>query len=1268
MFAIEGKDVSALNDVDLRSLVVRLCEAELTLTGLPLSAITAGGDQNAPDGGLDVRVTLEANSQQLDFIPRSICGFQVKKPDMPASEITKEMQPDGVLRQSIRTLAECQGAYIIVSAQGSAADAAYQRRLDAMQACCADLCVDFYDRERLARWVNQYPGVALWLRERIGTPLSGWQPYGTWAYRDAADSIFIDDERARVQDCRNNMSESMTMAQGITALRRTLAAPLGIARLVGLSGVGKTRLVQALFDHRVGDGNLNPALALYTDEGAEPRPTPQEMIARLGVASKRAIIVVDNCKPDTHRILVEALQKRARQVSLITIEYDISEDEPDSTEVYRLASASSHTTEAILEQLVPVLSYPDRSRIAEFSGGNARIALSLARNARGDHNLARLTDEELFRRLFWQRNERGDALMRAAEACALVYSFDVETIEGDASELRILAGFANTDVQSLYRDVAELKVRDLAQARTRWRAILPHAIANRLAKSAIDRAHVGTLLNLFQQSGQIRLLKSFSRRLGYLHDCQKAKEIAEKWLENQGLLHNVAQLNADGNAIFTNIAPLAPQAALAAIEATAFGDNSEYFLSIDNNGRGHWMHILRSLAFDPTLFDRAARILALFYSVEPARHNYNSAKTYFIELFHLYLSGTHATVEMRLQVVKYLINHPSDALQRAGFEALNAMFQVGGFISSHDFSFGGRHRDHGWQPTSVDQLNHWFRVVLGYLADVISNSGAHTERLKALIAERIGGLWKFAHINDELEAFIAKIATESESGWPEAWLAIRSILAADCEQWSPTELATLNRLNALLKPTSVLQRIRAYVLNHQYWSMHDIHGLETIGSEKPTFEETTEHIKCIVTQIGQDIIRDSGQLDAVLPELLGYRSSGYLYEFGRGMGLSAIEPIATWRQFTSALAVLSTEQKNTLMLCGYLNGLASRNAEIVEDILEEAVLHPILGPYFPELQCAVNIGDAGGKRLIDALNAKLAPAYNFISLKFGQVSRQIPLELFAQIVEKIAGLNDGYHVAVEVLQMHIHSETTPGDTLNSHITILGQFLLAKCSFNDQNANIKHYINWIAKKCLIGDEAQAASLIICRNLARALTDYRTSAQSYGTLAETLFALQPLTALHVFYGGGRKRKWKSVRNILNLGRIPDSLLDSCDPKLLVAWGEKAPTIRFPRLARDISLFNKRNDENGPLTWSLTALEILEKSPDRSAILTAFEMQFFPSAWSGSKAEALTPYLEPAAILMSHPDPVIAEWSARIRAETENQIKNESRYERNRDESFE
>src|ERR1051325_358387 len=124
MFEITGDDIAALNDGDLRGLVARLCESELRSRNLQASAVTAGGNQDATDGGVDVRVALPDGTAIDGFVPRANTVFQVKVPDMPRSAILAEMKPAGTIRPAIEEQIKRAGAYIIVSSTGSTSDTA----------------------------------------------------------------------------------------------------------------------------------------------------------------------------------------------------------------------------------------------------------------------------------------------------------------------------------------------------------------------------------------------------------------------------------------------------------------------------------------------------------------------------------------------------------------------------------------------------------------------------------------------------------------------------------------------------------------------------------------------------------------------------------------------------------------------------------------------------------------------------------------------------------------------------------------------------------------------------------------------------------------------------------------------------------------------------------------------------------------------------------------------------------------------------------------
>jgi len=113
MLEISPDHIAELADDDLRELIGLLCEAELAKRGLPVSAVTYGGDQRAGDGGVDVRIALPEEAVRMDFVPRPNTGFQVKRQDMPRAAMRKEMPPSGDVRAVIRELADASGAYVI---------------------------------------------------------------------------------------------------------------------------------------------------------------------------------------------------------------------------------------------------------------------------------------------------------------------------------------------------------------------------------------------------------------------------------------------------------------------------------------------------------------------------------------------------------------------------------------------------------------------------------------------------------------------------------------------------------------------------------------------------------------------------------------------------------------------------------------------------------------------------------------------------------------------------------------------------------------------------------------------------------------------------------------------------------------------------------------------------------------------------------------------------------------------------------------------------
>ena len=267
----------------------------------------------------------------------------------------------------------------------------------------------------------------------------------------------------------------LSIEDAINPMRDLIRSTRNAVRVTGLSGVGKTRIVQALFDEDIGSEPLDRTVAVYVDTAADPDPSANAMLDRLSGENRRAIMVLDNCPAALHSILASRVSSSTSDVSLITVEYDIRDDKPQTTEVIHIEAEGPDVAEHLLLRRFPDIGQNNARQIAEFASGNARVALAVAERVEVGESLAHLSDAQLFDRFFEQRNRPDKNLREHAEILSLVYSFSVAAPDVGNDELEVLASIPGLARHRLFRSVTELIQRHIVQKRAHWRAILPHA-------------------------------------------------------------------------------------------------------------------------------------------------------------------------------------------------------------------------------------------------------------------------------------------------------------------------------------------------------------------------------------------------------------------------------------------------------------------------------------------------------------------------------------------------------------------------------------------------------------------------------------------------------------------------------------------------------------------------------------------------------------------------------------------------------------------------
>jgi len=1223
MFDVTGQDISLLSDEDLRTLIGRLCEAELRRHGgSPVHAIW-GGNQNAPDGGVDVRVASTVTFAPDAALSRSNVGIQVKAEEMPRAKILAEMKPKGSIRSSIQELATLGGSYIIASSKSSITDSALADRKQAMRDAIEDipnaaqLHLDFFDGDRIATWVRDHASLVTWVRERIGRPIAGWRPYEDWAgsHEGLAGTYLLDDS-LRIQG-PTSKGESESVLQGIEHLRKILSEERGVVRLVGLSGVGKTRLAQALFDDRIGQAALAPDTAIYANLSDDLVPQPIAVATELVALQRYQVLIVDNCTPALHRKLCEIATRVDSKISLLTVEYDVQDDQPEGTEVFELRPSSDDLIEKLLLRRVEGLSQVNAATIAKFASGNARVALALAQTVDKNESVASLNDVELFQRLFRQRQESSNSLLLSARACSLAYSFQGDDLsDADEAELSKLAAAVGTGARTLYTDVVELKRRDLVQQRGVWRALLPHAIANRLAATALENIPPQDFDRLIANAS-LRLLKSISRRLGYLHTCEAAQKTVKRWLADGGILGRAEDLSETGLAMLRNVAPVDPEATIDAVERA--------MVRCRTSGRGlvgeEFRTLLMSLAFDAGLFDRCTALILELIEFEKPGGYANQVRNSFPSLFHLYLSGTHATIEQRCSVVDGLLKSSSEVRHELGFKALEAMLQTNHFSSFHQFDFGARSRDYGWHPKSGQDVRHWYTSVLSLCASYDAHDTDTSRRVRKILGEHLRALWSEVELHDEVETICREF--QARRFWPEGWAGIRAIRRRRDESLPAEEDAKLSSLQAMLAPQSLVEQVCSRVLRSERDAYDDIDFRD--------YEAQFARQQRDLIELGKALAVEATTLDGLMGELIQCSTGMTLGPFAKGLVEGTSDRRTLWQKLTASFRHSDPAHRSPELLACYLFNLQPVDAGMTEKILTECLQDTELSEWFPYFQKRVQISADGLGRLKESLARKNAPAERYRGLGWtSKLEDSVLLELVPMILQ----LPDGFDVAADCIYMRIVQERRDQRPLSLELMAAGRIVVEACEFSRQLNREVHAVEEIIEACLESPETTSTVELVLDRLRAALSNYSVGFTEENRILGALLVTQPFTVLNNVFAPGRADARIGARGMFDHDYLVGSPLDRVPEATLLAWCDEDSNIRYPLIASKMVPFAINPQTDTP-AWKSSALALLDRAPNRIKVLSHYIRHFQPMSWSGSRSSTWEKNVRLLDQFEDHPD---------------------------------
>ncbi|MBX8570688.1 hypothetical protein K5D36_13430 [Pseudomonas cichorii] len=1244
IFDIEKDELLRLSDTQLEELIARLAEAEIAAHGYSPAWVSWSGSINAPDGGIDIRVQVPAEKMNTGFLERTDTILQAKKHSMSKAAITREMVTGGDLSPTIIEQAAKGGSYIIVSLNDDCSPAMKSDRLKAMRDALNDesrnskIHLDFYDRSKLVQWVRQHPSVMLWLKGKIGQGYSGWQPYGAWSNPpQGTDDTLISAPGVTVT-MPYGKGQKLNIEDAIEPMRELIRTTAKAVRITGLSGVGKTRIVQALFDETVGTDALDRTVAVYVDTGADPNPSATAMLDRLVAEGRRAVIIIDNCPSELHSLLASKVSAAGNEVSLITVEYDIRDDKPQATEVIHIEAVGSEVAEQLVIRRFPGIGQNNARRIAEFADGNARVSLAIAERVGKGESLAQLSDAQLFNRLFEQRRNPDDDLREHAEVMSLVYSFSISNYEDGHNDLEVLGSILGYSQRELFRSVKKLLDRHVVQKRAHWRAILPHAIANKLAASVLYSIPIDQLRKTFETPDRQRLLMSFAHRLGLLHDHPVAKEIVEAWLQPDGLLGRICELDNMSARLLDYISPVAPEALLEKIESELTSFDFKGMEPRYNPRRTTILNLLRSLAYEPSAFDRCIRLLILVADYEDESNNYDPVRDKITRFFQAYLSGTHASLGQRITIMNECLSSEVSGRRSLGFRMLLAALDGPPWTGFGMNEFGARPRDFGFQPNH-DELVAWRSAFID-IAVRLGNSGNPDLEgpARLVLANKFRGMWQQEAIREELVDAARKL--NDHTPWGEGWKAVRSTIYFDHTNRKgegegdfeplPNNLALLERE---LEPGDLIPTIMVYVLgkSYDYWAL----DADFDHDDTNKYRESEMRLEAKALRLGEEFATSNHRLDELGPNLFSNDWMPYLAEFGRGLARGAHNLRVGWQQLVAQMEQQPGARKNFTIFGGFIDEVDSVDPELAHELLNQCAQHPKLRHVLVGLHPKRHFTETDLDRCMALLDdPQIHPRmYEPILWRGGYAG--LPGGRVLDLAQRLLNKHNGDDVVLSAISMKLYGKETAIDTLGSDFRLVGlraAIQRFQSDHPDLGGTTEHHMERVVSAALRFDGNEAEKLEWLDTIFAVVDERYGYINGFENTIETTVELMPEEFLNRVFEGNEEEQHRRLF-FIHYGGLRRSPLAKIDMDVLIEWcGARNDTSVWASVAAGISIWLK-DGELGDVTISQSAIRLLEASPEPEAVLDAFADRVTPSSWSGRLSSLMQPRADAIGGLIEH-----------------------------------
>jgi DNA-binding transcriptional regulator YiaG len=1238
-FEVTGQHVSALSERKLVNLVRRLLSAEAHKGELPLDGIHVAAVVTAPDGGEDAKIEWTDGPERTKFLPARYTQFQLKASDLSPAEVGGEvLTAKKEVKPMVRAALDAGGTYILVCGQ-SYTNSKIILRENAIRTTLArvggsfrDEQIQFRDADQIALWVNTHPPVAAWLLEQTQPGLVGvFRDWSHWSGR--YDSFrWIPDKR--LEEMRSK-------------LLPLISARRGVARVLGRSGYGKSRLVhEALGPTADEEKESTPRLSdlvLYAVETEVGSVAAKNIVQSLADAGIRAIVVVDRCAQDTHQDLTAIVRRASSRLSLITIDHDVRSTERPAPDVIVVNRADESVIDQMLKQISPDLPTEDHRRLVKFSQGFPQIAVLLGQSWSKESSIAAATDAELFDRIILGRKPSDEPLLR--DVGMLLGAFGLLGAKRSLTDLETVASLTrNRSADDLRAALDELSQRGVVQKHGRLVSLEPKPLAMALGEqqwrrwdeARWDQVLAGDL------PGDLRVRAA--TQLALLNDRPISTDVVRHVCRFNGPFASLDGMQREGaSQIISALAEIDADTVMDMLDRVFGSLSIEQLKAVEDDARRHLVWALEKMAFREETFEKAA-LLLLSLAVAENETWGNNATGQFKDLFPVFGASTAAGPMGRLQVLDELIADADPLRMPFVVDALSSGANLNGcFRMIGAETHGSKPSLASWHPKLWKDAFDYVFACLDRMSDLALRHDSIGVQARAGMADTFRTLADGGHI-DRIAGWVKKI-TAMHAYWPQALDALGDVLQYDVEGMKDEDgtkeayVAKIVALMATLAPKDLASRAR-FLITEMPWD-HPV-------SEKLEFEKRGKRQIEDVQALVKDLLKQPAELERLLPQL----SSGpqrMAYAAGEAVAIYATEPLVWADRMEAAVLGVDADRRNFALLAGYNIGLNAKHPATVEAFKRKAAMSSDFGPAFPILTSSLGITKDDVQLACEGLRAGTVEPEQMINWSYGGVLAKLPAPDVAPVFDQLLSMPGyAYAVAIDLMGMYVHDAAARLEELRPQLILVAKYIGKRPKRRGSQRDAHHFeqiIGWLLKKGREDADARTVAIELANHAAAKPDTVEGLLRPVLPVLLTNFAsvIWPVFGKAIVSDQGKAwRLQHLLGDSYSFAEKKNPAILNVPQDLLFAWCHTNPDVGPAFLAQFVPVLESQRPEEGGNKLHPTTKRLLDEFGSREDVLKRLVANMHTFGWSGSRTTYYALYEAPLRSLMSHPIGAVRRWA--------------------------